>query len=58
MELKLDQVCKKIEIMSTPKPCTLGNADDIPPLNKVKSMAKEDVVELLEKDMKKDSVII
>ena len=58
LELKFDDVCKKIEIMSRPKSCTPGNADDIPPSNKVKTMVKEEVVELLEKDKRKHNVVI
>ena len=38
LELKLDEVCKKVEIMSRPKPCTPSNADGITPSNKVTAM--------------------
>ena len=44
--------------MSRPKPCTLGNTDDIPPSNKVKAMVRADVVELLEKEKRKCNVVI
>ena len=57
-ELKLDDVCKKIDIMSRPKPCIPGNADDIPPSNKVTAMVKKEVDELLEKDKRKCNVVI
>ena len=57
-ELKLDEVCKKVEIMSSPIPCTPSNNDDIPTSHKVKSMVKEEVVELLKKDKRKCNVLI
>ena len=58
LELKLDEVCNKVKIMSRPKLYITSNADDIPPSNKVKAMAKEDIVELLEKDKRKCNVVI
>ena len=36
LELKFDEVCKKVEVMSRPKTCTPGNTDNIPPLTEVK----------------------
>ena len=43
LEPKLDEVCKKVKIMIRPK---------------VKAMVKEEVVELLEKDKRKCTVVI
>ena len=44
--------------MSRPKLYITSNTDDIPPPNKVKAMAKEDVFVLLEKDKRKCNVVI
>ena len=38
LELKLVEVCKKVETMSRPKPCTPSNTDVIPLSSKVKAM--------------------
>ena len=37
LELKLDEVCKKVEIMTRPKPCTPRNTDVVPS-NKINAM--------------------
>ena len=41
LELRRDEVCEKVEIMSRPRPC---NTEDIPPSNTVKAMIKEEVL--------------
>ena len=58
LDLKLHEVCKNVEIMIRPRPCTPSNIDDIPSSNKVKAMVKEEFVELLEKDKRKHNVVI